>query len=81
MKWENNTVVQHKGAGPTADQGMLMEMWNGVSSGVSGGTTPANQIYLTNNLMVLEGVNDFYDFTANCCTNNNSLTSNTVTSQ
>jgi MYXO-CTERM domain-containing protein len=64
MKWSNNTVVQHKGAGPVADQGMLMEMWNGYSSGVTGGSTPANQIFLTNNLMILEGVNDVYDFNA-----------------
>ena len=33
MYWENNTVVQHKNAGATADQGMLMEMWNGVVLG------------------------------------------------
>jgi hypothetical protein len=77
MKWENNTVVQHRAAGATADQGMLMEMWNGVSSGVSGGATPANQIFLTNNLMIMNGVNDFYDFNAQCCANNSSLTSNT----
>ena len=59
------TVVQHKGAGATVDQGMLMEMWNGPSSGKSGGVTPANQISLTNNLRVHEGVNDFYDFNPN----------------
>lgn len=78
MKWYNNTVVQHKGsAGPVGDQGMLMEMWNGVSSGTSGGVTPANQIFLTNNLMVLEGVNDMYDFNANWKANGSSMASNT----
>ena len=70
MNWQNNTVVQHKNAGATADQGMLMEMWNGESSGVSGGTTPANQIFLTNKLMVLEGVYDNYDFSASYVTAN-----------
>lgn len=67
MRWYNNTVVQHaNSAGPVGDQGMLMEMWNGTSSGVStGGVTPANQIFMTNNLMVLYGVNDSYDFNAN----------------
>jgi hypothetical protein len=79
MRWYNNTVVQHaNSAGPVGDQGMLMEMWNGTSSGVStGGSTPANQIFLTNNLMVLYGVSDSYDFNASY-KSSNSLANNSA---
>jgi MYXO-CTERM domain-containing protein len=54
IKWENNTVVQHKGS---LNQGILMIVYTATASGMSGGQLYADSIYWTNNLFVADGVN------------------------
>jgi hypothetical protein len=52
IKWENNTIVQHKGS---ANAGMLVTVFTGTSSGVSGGALNKGTVFLTNNFIILDG--------------------------
>ena len=54
IRWENNTLVQHKGS---LNQGILMVVYTAVASGMSGGQLYEDSIYWTNNLFVADGVN------------------------
>ncbi len=59
IRWENNTVVHHKGS---SNAGMVTTIYGG--SGTSGGTTsgvtlPAGQVSMTNNLIILDGITAF----------------------
>ncbi len=56
FRWENNTVVQHKGA---TNAGMITTIFTGTSSGVSGGAFAAGNVLLTNNLIVVDGVTSY----------------------
>jgi parallel beta-helix repeat protein len=53
IRWENNTLVQHKGS---LNQGILMVVFTAVASGMSGGQLYEDSVYWTNNLFVADGV-------------------------
>ena len=54
IRWENNTLVQHKGS---TNAGILAIVYTAVASGMSGGQLYEDSIYWTNNLFVADGVN------------------------
>ena len=54
IRWENNTIVQHKGS---TNAGILVIVYTAVASGMSGGQLYEDSIYWTNNLIVGDGVN------------------------
>jgi MYXO-CTERM domain-containing protein len=53
IRWENNTIIQHKGS-PRA--GMLVAVYTGLGSGMTGGDLLPNSVFWTNNLFVGDGV-------------------------
>jgi MYXO-CTERM domain-containing protein len=53
IKWDNNTVVQRSGS---LNAGMLVTVFTGTSSGVSGGSLAQDVVSMTNNLVVFDGV-------------------------
>jgi MYXO-CTERM domain-containing protein len=53
VKWTNNTIVQRKST--SINPGMLVTVFTATSSGMTGGDLQPNQVYLTNNLFVLDG--------------------------
>ena len=54
IKWENNTIVHHKGS---TNAGIMAVVFTNTSSGVSGGSLAANSVFWTNNFWVFDGVN------------------------
>jgi hypothetical protein len=53
IRWENNTLVQHRGS---VNAGILAIVYTDTSSGVSGGSLLPNSVFLINNLFVFDGV-------------------------
>jgi MYXO-CTERM domain-containing protein len=53
FKWENNTLVQHKGS---TNAGILVIVYTAVASGMSGGEIYPDGVTWTNNLFVADGV-------------------------
>ena len=53
VRWENNTVVHHKAE--AINPGMLVTVFTGTSSGVSGGSLQKDTVFLTNDLFILDG--------------------------
>ena len=53
IKWENNTIVQHKGS---VNSGIMAIVFTATSSGMSGGALMPNTVFWTNNLWVFDGV-------------------------
>jgi hypothetical protein len=58
VRFENNTLVQHSG---TYNTGMVTTVFDGFSSGTSGGTLDPGEVTMTNNLIILDGVTSFGD--------------------
>jgi MYXO-CTERM domain-containing protein len=53
IKWENNTIVQHKGS---VNAGIMAIVYTACSSGMCGGSLLPNTVFWTNNLWVFDGV-------------------------
>ena len=53
IKWENNTLVQHKGS---VNAGIMAVVYTACSSGMCGGALMPNTVYWTNNLWAFDGV-------------------------
>jgi MYXO-CTERM domain-containing protein len=53
IKWENNTIVQHKGS---VNAGIMAVVYTACSSGMCGGSLQPNTVFWTNNLWVFDGV-------------------------
>ena len=53
IRWENNTIVQHKGS---LRAGMLVAVYTGLGSGMTGGDLVQDVVFWTNNLFVGDGV-------------------------
>jgi hypothetical protein len=51
IRWENNTIVHHKGS---MNAGMMAVVYTGTSSGTSGGALAPDSVFWTNNLWVFE---------------------------
>jgi hypothetical protein len=58
VRFENNTLVQHP---DTYNTGMVVTVFDGYSSGTSGGTLDPGEVSMTNNLIILDGVSSFGD--------------------
>ena len=54
IKWENNTIVQHKGS---VNAGIMAVVYTACSSGMCGGALLLNTVFWSNNLWVFDGVN------------------------
>lgn len=53
VRWENNTIVHHKGS---TNAGIMAVVYTSTSSGTSGGALQPNTVFWTNNLWVFDGV-------------------------
>jgi len=53
IRWDNNTIVHRKST--AINPGMLVTVFNGTSSGVSGGALLPDTVFLRNDLFVLDG--------------------------
>jgi hypothetical protein len=51
IRWENNTIVHHKGS---MNAGMMAVVYTSTSSGTSGGALAPDSVFWTNNLWVFE---------------------------
>lgn len=54
IRWENNTIVQHKGS---VNAGIMAIVFTGCSSGMCGGALLPDTVFWTNNVWVFDGVN------------------------
>ncbi len=70
IRFENNTIVQHPGS---YNAGMITTVFDGFSSGTSGGTLDPGEVTMTNNLVILDGVRSFGDVIAAAITQANNL--------
>jgi len=76
VRFDNNTIVQHAGS---YNAGMVTTVFDGFSSGVSGGTLDPGEVSMTNNLVILDGVRSFGDVIAAAITQANNLVIDTAT--
>jgi MYXO-CTERM domain-containing protein len=53
IRWENNTLVQHKGS---VNSGIAVVVYTACSSGMCGGALGPDQVYWTNNIFAFDGV-------------------------
>lgn len=74
VRFENNTVVQHTGS---YNAGMVVTVFDGFSSGTTGGTLDPGEVTTTNNLIILDGVTSFGDVIASAITQTTNLVINT----
>ncbi len=65
IRWENNTIVQHKGAINAGLAGNITVIYNGSGTNGSGSTTGGSGtmsptgVYFNNNLVILDGVSSY----------------------
>lgn len=75
IRFENNTVVQHP---DSYNAGMVTTIFDGFSSGTSGGSLDPGEVLMTNNLIILDGVTSFGDVIASAITQSSNLVINTA---